>query len=235
MRVLLFGGLLAGICVKGVAQPLRTPDGMLWAGSTFSLRAVATTQDGRPLSVSNQATVTVGEVIRWRVAVESEPALTIPSSEGWFTLLIQNRGNAVDALNLRLKVNESADASPWSVALFEQREDGSGFNSGHLLTDATSPLMPGEDTPSLSARPSAWRPQHRRRVDSLAGSLAKSPVSGFCAQVRLRGRGSALGAYEHIHCAEPSDYRRPYTDSRTAPLAHLGWNAATPLPHAEFA
>jgi hypothetical protein len=143
MRVLLFGGLLAGICVKGVAQPLRTPDGMLWAGSTFSLRAVATTQDGRPLSVSNQATVTVGEVIRWRVAVESEPALTIPSSEGWFTLLIQNRGNAVDALNLRLKVNESADASPWSVALFEQREDGSGFNSGHLLTNATSPLMPG--------------------------------------------------------------------------------------------
>lgn len=144
MRTFWICGLLAGICWTGAAQSLRTPSGMLWAGSTFSLRAVATTQDGRPLHVSNQATVTVGEVIRWRVAIEGESAITVPSSEGWFTLLIQNRSNAVDALNLRLKTNESADASPWSIALLEQREDGSGFNNGLLLTDSTSLLMPGE-------------------------------------------------------------------------------------------
>jgi len=117
---------------------------MLWAGSTFSLRAVATTREGGPLSVSNAATVTVGEVIRWRVVVEGEPALTVPGSEGWFTLLIQNRSNTVDALNLRIKTQESVDASPWSIALFEQREDGSGFSNGLLLTDSTSLLMPGE-------------------------------------------------------------------------------------------
>jgi hypothetical protein len=117
---------------------------MLWAGSTFSLRAVATTREGRPLSVSNAATVTVGEVIRWRVVVEGEPALTVPGSEGWFTLLIQNRSNTVDALNLRIKTQESVDASPWSIALFEQQEDGSGFSNGLLLAESTSPLMPGE-------------------------------------------------------------------------------------------
>ena len=144
MRVFWLCGLLAGICWMGAAQPLRTPDGMLWAGSTFSLRAVATTREGRPLSVSNAATVTVGEVIRWRVAVEGEPALTVPGAEGWFTLIIQNYSNAIDALNLRLKTYESADASPWSIALFEQREDGSGFSSGLLVEDTTSPLMPGE-------------------------------------------------------------------------------------------
>jgi hypothetical protein len=144
MRAFWLCGLLAGICWTGAAQPLRTPSGMLWAGSTFSLRAVATTHDGRPLHVSNQATVTVGEVIHWRVAVEGESAQTVTSSEGWFTLLIQNRSNTVDALNLRLKTNESADASPWSIALLEQREDGSGFSNGLLLTDSTSSLMPGE-------------------------------------------------------------------------------------------
>jgi hypothetical protein len=39
---------------------------------------------------------------------------------------------------------ESADASPWSIALFEQQEDGSGFSNGSLAEDTTSPLMPGE-------------------------------------------------------------------------------------------
>lgn len=117
---------------------------MLWAGSTFSVRAVATAQNGHPLSLSNPATVTVGEVIRWRVMLESEPTLTVPDSEGWFTLLIQNRGNAVDALNVRLKTQESSDASPWAINLFEQRADGSGFSNGALLSDSTSPLMPGE-------------------------------------------------------------------------------------------
>jgi hypothetical protein len=131
---------------------------MLWAGSTFSLRAVATTREGRPLSVSNAATVTVGEVIHWRVAVEGESAQTVTSSEGWFTLLIQNRSNTVDALNLRIKTQESVDASPWSIALFEQREDGSGFSNGLLLTDSTSSLMPGESRRLfLRARPPSDR------------------------------------------------------------------------------
>jgi hypothetical protein len=204
MRVLLFGGLLAGICVKGVAQPLRTPDGMLWAGSTFSLRAVATTQDGRPLSVSNQATVTVGEVIRWRVAVESEPALTIPSSEGWFTLLIQNRGNAVDALNLRLKVNESTDASPWSVALFEQREDGSGFNSGRLLTDATSPLMPGEARRLyLRARPPGDRNTDGAWIHWL-GVSQRAPSLAF---VRKFVCGVEAARWAHTSASTPPSHR----------------------------
>ncbi|MGQ9658057.1 MAG: hypothetical protein ACUVV1_09170 [Fimbriimonadales bacterium] len=158
MRVFWMCGLLAGICWTGAAQPFRTPSGMLWAGSTFSLRAVATTSNGQPLNLSNPATVTVGAVIRWRVVLESEPALTVPDSEGWFTLLIQNRSNAMDALNIRLKTFESADASPWNIALFEQREDGSGFSSGALLSNSTSLLMPGESRRLyLRARPPSNR------------------------------------------------------------------------------
>jgi len=144
MRAYWTCGLLVWICWTGTAQPLRTPEGVLWAGSTFSLRATATTQDGHLLGASEQAIVTVGEVIHWRVAIESEPALTVPGSEGWFMLMVENRSNTVDALNLRIRTTESADAHRWSIAMLEQREDGSGFNDGLLLTDSTSLMMPGE-------------------------------------------------------------------------------------------
>lgn len=143
MRYFYFCGLLAGMLCAGAAQPARTPDGMLWAGTTFSLRATASVGN-QPVWVSNEASVTVGAVIQWRVVHETPPAQTVQGSEGWFTLLLTNRGNAVDSLTLRLKSNESSDASPWRLTMFEQREDGSGFNDGNLITEATSPLMPGE-------------------------------------------------------------------------------------------
>jgi hypothetical protein len=127
----------------GVAQPARTPDGTLWAGTTFSLRATATIGN-HIVRLSNESNVSIGAIIQWRVVQESAPAQTIPGSEGWFTLLLTNRSNTVDALNLRLKSNESGDATPWSFAMYEQREDGSGFNNGNLLTETTSVFMPGE-------------------------------------------------------------------------------------------
>jgi hypothetical protein len=204
MRVLLLGGLLAGIFANGVAQALRTPDGMLWARSTFSLRAVATAQDGRPLSVSNQATVTVGEVIRWRVMIESESELTIPSSEGWFMLLIQNRSNAVDALNLRLKVNENADASPWEVALLEQREDGSGFNSGLPLTDATSLFMPGESRRLyLRVRP----PSNRNTDGAWIHWLGVSQRAPSLALARDFACGVEASQWAHTHLTTTPNHR----------------------------
>lgn len=143
MRYLAVCGLLAGILGAGVAQPARTPDGTLWAGTTFSLRATATIGD-RTVHVSNEANVSVGAVIQWRVIQESSPAQTVSGSEGWFTLLLTNRSNAVDALNLRLKSFESDDATPWRFTMFEQREDGSGFSNGNLVTESTSVFMPGE-------------------------------------------------------------------------------------------
>jgi len=188
----------------GAAQPLRTPDGMLWAGSAFSLRAVATTQEGRPLSVSNAATVTVGEVIRWRVAVEGEPALTVPGSEGWFTLLIQNRSNTVDALNLRIKTQESVDASPWSIALFEQQEDGSGFSNGLLLAESTSPLMPGESRRLfLRARPPGDRNTDGAWINWL-GFSQRAPSVSFSRDFAC---GVEASRRTHTSTTTPSSHR----------------------------
>ncbi|MFN3690827.1 MAG: hypothetical protein ACK4UU_07895, partial [Fimbriimonadales bacterium] len=143
MRYIGFSGLLVGMFCAGAAQPTRTPDGTLWAGTTFSLRAVASIGN-QPVQLSNEASVSVCAVVRWRVVYETPPAQTVSGSEGWFTLLLTNQSNTVDALALRLKSNESADASPWGFTLFEQREDGAGFQNGTLLTESTSLLMPGE-------------------------------------------------------------------------------------------
>lgn len=179
MRAYWICGLLVWTCWTGTAQPLRTPEGMLWAGSTFSLRATVTTQDGHPLGISEQAIVTVGEVIRWRVAIEGEPTLTVPGSEGWFTLIIQNCSNTVDALNIRLRTTESADAHRWNIALFEQREDSTGFNDGALLTDSTSPLMPSESRRLLLR----VRPPSNRNTDGAwinwVGVSQRAPTLSF--------------------------------------------------------
>jgi hypothetical protein len=177
---------------------------MLWAGSTFSLRAVATTREGRPLSVSNAATVTVGEVIRWRVVVEGEPALTVPGSEGWFTLLIQNRSNTVDALNLRIKTQESVDASPWSIALLEQREDGSGFSNGLLLTDSTSSLMPGESRRLfLRARPPGDRNTDGAWINWM-GFSQRAPTLSFSRDFAC---GVEASRGTHTSTTTPSSHR----------------------------
>jgi hypothetical protein len=55
------------------AQATRTPDGMLWAGTTFLLRAVATNASGTPLALSNAAQVSVKQIVRWQWEYESPP------------------------------------------------------------------------------------------------------------------------------------------------------------------
>ena len=204
MRTFWICGLLAGICWTGAAQSLRTPDGMLWAGSTFSLRAVATTRDGRLLRVSNQATVTVGEVIRWRVAIEGESAITVPGSEGWFTLLIQNRSNAIDALSLHLRTRESADASSWKIALLEEREDGRGFSSVSPVTDSTTLLMPGESR-RLFLR---VRPPSDRNTDGAwinwTGSSQRAPTLSWSYEFAC---GVEASRWTHTGASTPASHR----------------------------
>ncbi|MCX7993449.1 MAG: hypothetical protein N2651_07240 [Fimbriimonadales bacterium] len=203
MRYLGFCGLLAGIVGAGVAQPVRTPDGMLWAGTTFSIRAVATVNN-QSVSLSNQADVSVGAVIQWRVLLETPPAQTVPGSEGWFTLLLTNRSNAVDALQLRLKSAESADVSPWNFALLEQREDGSGFNNGNLLTGATSPLMPGETRRLfLRARP----PGNRNTDGAFLNWLGISQRQASLTYQRDLAVGVEVNRWTHTATSTPPNHR----------------------------
>lgn len=140
-RYALFG-LLAGMMTLGAAQPPRTPLGMLWAGTTFELRAVATSSTGTPLSLSNPARVSVGTITHWHVLDETPNGQTLDSSEGWFSLMVQNRGNAYDALTIWWGAEQSPDASPWNTALFEQRLETP--ESLTAIEGATTPVAPCE-------------------------------------------------------------------------------------------
>lgn len=203
MRYISVCSLLAGMIGAGVAQPARTPDGMLWAGTTFSLRATAAIGN-QVVRLSNEANVSVGAVIQWRVVQESSPAQTLPGSEGWFTLLLTNRSNAVDALNLRLKSDESDDTTPWGFAMFEQRADGSEYNNGSSITEATSVFMPGE-TRRLFIR--ANPPGNRNTDGALlnwVGSSRRRPSLFF-------QRGFAVGVeasqWAHTSATTPSNHQ----------------------------
>ncbi len=93
-------GIFCLIVSLGTAQGHRTPHGELWAGTTLTLRAYAFSSTKSFLALSNESSVRVGQVVRWRMEYESSPFLTVASNEGWFSLKLTNRGNGVDWLNL---------------------------------------------------------------------------------------------------------------------------------------
>jgi hypothetical protein len=126
------------------AQATRTPDGMLWAGTTFTLRAVATNASGTPLALSNNAQLRVGQIVRWQWEYESPPYLTVSTPPGWFTLLVRNKGNGVDALRLKHATSEGVDTSPWQIALFEQLIEDQLFGDASPIDEQTNPFMPSE-------------------------------------------------------------------------------------------
>lgn len=148
--------LVAGTVLAGTAQPPRTPHGILWAGTTFELRAIATDSLRVPLSLSPPARVSVGAIYQWSVVRESPSTLTISGGEGWFALMLTNYGNAMDALSVRFGTRESIDATPWQFTLFEQMTDAP--DGLVQLVDETAPFAPCE-TRRLLIR--AWPPSNR--------------------------------------------------------------------------
>jgi len=133
-------GALMGILF---AQATRTPDGILWAGTTLNLRAVATDASGMPLALSGTVQVRVGQIVRWQWEYESPPYLTV-TSEGWFTLLARNKGNGVDALRLKFATSEAVDTSPWQITLYEQLDENQLFEDANRIDEQTTPFMPSE-------------------------------------------------------------------------------------------
>jgi hypothetical protein len=55
----------------------RTPNGTLWAGTAFQLRASATANNTL-VAQSDAAQVRVGQVVRWQWQLESPNALSVP-------------------------------------------------------------------------------------------------------------------------------------------------------------
>jgi len=125
--------------------PPRTPNGMLWAGTTFQLRATATA-NSTLVAQSNVAQVQIGQVVRWQWRLESESALSVPQgAEAIFRVRVINDGNGWDNLTFGLTRYEWEERQNWTIDLFENRAGDGQVSGSPSVNGAGSPLPPGGD------------------------------------------------------------------------------------------
>jgi len=125
--------------------PPRTPNGTLWAGTTFQLRASATANDTL-VAQSDAAQVRVGQVVRWQWQRESEDALSVPQgAEAVFRVRVTNDGNGWDSLIFGLTRYEVEGQQNWTIDLFENRAGDGQVSGSPSVNGAGSPIPPGGD------------------------------------------------------------------------------------------
>jgi outer membrane protein assembly factor BamB len=149
----------------------RTPNGMLWAGTTFQLRATATVNNQFTV-LSSDAQVRVGQVIQWQWEVVSpfgqsadQRSNADPNArEAFFIVRLLNDGNGWDRLGFGLTRMEYAEQPVWGMELRENTL--SAWQGSRALPDGLGSLIaPGENmfyllrlTPPGSSTPTdgAW-------------------------------------------------------------------------------
>jgi len=147
----LWGVLWGAVAIVGSAHAdissgaLRTPNGMLWAGTTFQLRASATANNTL-VAQSDAAQVRVGQVVRWQWQLESANALSVPQgADAVFRVRVVNDGNGWDNLTFGLARYEVEGQQNWTVDLFENRAGDGQVSGSPSVNGAGSPIPPGGD------------------------------------------------------------------------------------------
>jgi len=158
----------------------RTPNGMLWAGTTFQLRASATANSNL-VAQSDVALVQVGQVIRWEWRLESENALSVPQgADAVFRVRVFNDGNGWDNLTFGLTRYEVEGQQNWTIDLFENRAGDGQVPGSPSVNGAGSPLPPGGDMLYLvRMRP----PSSSIPTDGASSQLLATPNGASQAQV----------------------------------------------------
>jgi hypothetical protein len=137
--------------------PPRTPNGTLWAGTTFELRAMATA-NGTLVAQSNPVQVQVGQVVRWRWQLESPNGISVPQgTEAVFQVRLINDGNGWDSLTFTLEREELENRRNWTIELREAQRWGRLVldNSGN--GGAGSIISPGgEQRYFVCTRTTGW-------------------------------------------------------------------------------
>jgi outer membrane protein assembly factor BamB len=182
----LWGVLWGAVVILGSARAdvssdtLRTPNGMLWAGTTFQLRACATANNIL-VAQSGVAQVQVGQVIRWQWQVEGENARSVrQGEEAVFRVRVVNDGNGWDNLTFGLARYEVEGQQNWTVDLFENRAGDGQVSGSPSVNGAGSPLPPGGDMLYLvRMRP----PSSAIPTDGASARLLATPTGATQAQV----------------------------------------------------
>jgi len=140
-----FVATVGSLCADVSTAPPRTPNGMLWAGTTFQLCASATANDTL-VAHSGVAQVQVGQVVRWQWRVESETALSVPQgTDAVFRVRVLNDGNGWDNLTFGLTRYEVEQRQDWTIELLENRAGDGQVSGSAVISGAGSMLPPSGD------------------------------------------------------------------------------------------
>jgi outer membrane protein assembly factor BamB len=158
----------------------RTPNGMLWAGTVFQLRATATANNTL-VAQSDAAQVRVGQVVGWQWQLESANALSVPQgTDAVFRVRVVNDGNGWDNLTFGLARYEVEGQQSWTVDLFENRAGDGQVSGSPSVNGAGSPIPPGGDMLYLvRMRP----PSSSIPTDGASSQLLATPNGATQAQV----------------------------------------------------
>jgi len=199
-----FGFTVAWTLYANEMAALRTPHGMLWAGTTFVLQATVS-QGTTLLSMSEQAQVRVGQVYRWQMQAMPPAGQSISSGSGLFAFRVTNLGNGYDSPQFIGWQQELTETQVWQIMLFEDRNGSGVVDSGDVqINGQGSPLMPAQGmtyllraTPPSSSTPTdgVWLGVATRSVSSSGGYLTAEYVAGALRSLNPHSRGYAYSGY----------------------------------------
>jgi hypothetical protein len=199
--------ILGSACADVSSGAPRTSNGMLWAGTTFQLRACATANNIL-VAQSGVAQVQVGQVVRWQWQVEPPTALSVPQgTDAVFRVRVVNDGNGWDNLTFGLARYEIEQQQNWTIELFENRSGNGQVSGSPSVNGAGSLLPPGGDMLYLvRMRPPGWStPTDGAWSQLLAtpnGAQQAQILGEFVAGVRrddwIRTRAWSYGEHTHF-------------------------------------
>jgi hypothetical protein len=199
--------ILGSACADVSSGAPRTPNGMLWAGTTFQLRASATVNN-LLVTQSGVAQVQVGQVIRWQWQVESPNGLSVSQgTDAVFQVRLINDGNGWDSLTFTLEREELENRRNWTIELRETQRWGRLVidNSGN--GGAGSVIRPGDEMLYLvCARTPGWNVPtdgvHMRLAARATGATQAQILGEFVAGVRrddsIRTRAWSYGDHTNL-------------------------------------
>jgi hypothetical protein len=183
---------------------LRTPHGMLWAGTTFVLQATAS-QGTTLLTLSGQAQVRVGQVYRWQIWAMPPSGQSVSSGSGLFAFQLTNLGNGYDSARFTGWQHELTETPVWQIGLFEDRNrSGAVDGDDRQINGQGSLLMPAEgmayllratSPPSSTPTDGVWIGVAARSVSGQGAYLTAEYVAGALRSINAHSRGYAYGGY----------------------------------------
>jgi len=203
-----WGALLAfsaisALCADELASALRTPHGMLWAGSTFTLQATAS-YGSTLISSSGQAQVRVGQVYNWQLQAMPPAGMSIRAGSGLFRFRLTNLGNGFDSAQFIGWQEELTETQVWQVALFEDRNGNGAADGGEQITAQGNLLAPTEGfiyllrvTPPSASTPTdgVWTGIAARSASGQGAYQAAEYVAGALRGVNAHSRAYCYNGY----------------------------------------